>query len=157
MGFAGTSDVLAFFFYPPKGNLLYPPIFLHSPSISLPKLKIRRAFKRKKERKLRRKRGRTSFDFFQLILSFFSQKRKEFRKRRGKIPTPSPLPKKKRERKREKRNKKKEKRGEKGKILHSFAFLLPLLPQKEKRRKRKGDLFFLSLIPKRKEEEKRGK
>ena len=72
MGFAGTYDVLVFFFYPPKGNLLYPPIFLHSPSISLPKLKIRRAFKKKKIEKIKKKKRKDFLQFFQLFLSFFS-------------------------------------------------------------------------------------
>ena len=120
-------------------------IFSILPSLSIPphflsqKLKIRRLKKRKEERKLRRKRGRTSFDFFQLLPCFFSQIRNLKRKKRRKFSflflSHFLL-----------QNRKKEwKEGEKKQ------------KKRKKRRKRKGDLFFLSPLPKRKEEEKRGK
>jgi hypothetical protein len=53
-----------------------------------PKLKKRRVFRKKKSRKKERKIGRTSFKFFQLILSLFSIKRNLKGKGSGKNRSP---------------------------------------------------------------------
>ena len=99
-----------------------------------PKLKRRRLKKRKEERKLRRKRGRTSFDFFQLLLSLFSIKRnskgKETRKNRSPFLSHSlSSTRKNREKKREKGEKteeKKQKEIEVGIKRRAFHFSLIL-------------------------------
>ena len=126
--------------YPPKGNLLYPPISLHSPS---QKLKGRRIKRKKKDRKKERKRERISFEFFQLILPFFSLKKKKRGKKIEYTLTPIspsfPFPKhekrekrrEKKEKKRKKRNKKKEKKRRKRRALSS-SFPVHIFLKKEK-------------------------
>jgi hypothetical protein len=59
-----------------------------------PKLKKRRVFRKKKSRKKERKIGRTSFKFFQLLLSF-SLHKKEFKgegKQKKSFPNSPPSP-----------------------------------------------------------------
>ena len=114
-----------------------------------PKLKGRRIKRKKKDRKLRRKIERISFDFFQLLPVLFSIKRNCTEKAIEFIPSLIPffrIRKNNEKRakliiKRKKRNKKKEKRGEKGSDFSVFSrFLnLLLLSQKRKGRRKKGE------------------
>ena len=114
-----------------------------------PKLKGRRVFRKKKDRKLRRKRGRTSFEFFQLLLSLFSKKERNLEKEEEKFllpPTPISPPKqergtkrrKKKSEKRKKRNKKKEKRGGKEGlfIFLSISYSFPKNEREEEKWKK---------------------
>ena len=113
--FSKTTMFLQISFIAKKANsfILFP---LHSPS---QKLKGRRVFRKKKDRKLMRKIERISFNFFQLILSLFSIKRNYTEKAIEFIPSLIPffrIRKNNEKRakliiKRKKRNKKKEKRG----------------------------------------------
>ena len=96
-----------------------------------PKLKGRRVFRKKKDRKLMRKIERISFEFFQLLPVLFSIKRNYTEKAIEFIPSLIPffrIRKNNEKRakliiKRKKRNKKKGKRGERGEKEGLFSFL----------------------------------
>ena len=111
--------------------------FVLSPSFPFPKTENQKAEKKEKIEKKGTKKRKNFLQIFQLLLSFFSPKRKEFRKRRGKIPAPShshfPSKAGKGNEKKKKRNKKKGKRGEKEGL---FIFLSISYPKKKREGKR---------------------
>ena len=118
MGFAGTSDVLAFFFYPPKGNLLYPPISLHSPSFPFPKTENQKAEKKEKIEKKGTKKRQNFLRIFPVAPLFLFQN-KELKKEEKKeiffsislsFPTPKEEKRVKRRRKETKEKEKEEKK-----------------------------------------------
>ena len=67
--------------YPPKGNLFYPPISLHSPSFSLQKEEKTKKKKSEKEEKKEEKEEKRKPFYFHFSSHFFSKKGREEGKR----------------------------------------------------------------------------
>ena len=121
--------------YPPKGNLLYPPISLHSHSFSLPKTERKKDQKKEKIEKKGTKKRKNFLQIFPVDpLPLFHKK--EFKMKENRIRSYSQTRKEiekrakillKTEEKKQKKSKKRRKRR-----LLSFSVPVPLLSQKRK-------------------------